>query len=453
MSFGQGLSGLYASTKNLDVIGNNIANSGTVGFKGSQAQFADVYAASLSGGGNSIGNGTRVASVAQQFNQGNITNTNNPLDVAISGNGMFVMSHNGATSYTRNGQFQLDKNGVIVSNTGLHLQGYPADKSGTVGVAVSDLKIDMSDQTPTVTSGMGITANFDSRKAAPTIVFPGSAAPPALDAVAPATVPPSYKPPDPASYNDSTSMTIYDSLGNSHIASFYFIKDPATPNTWKVNMIVDNGQNTAIPGEVFDMGALAFDESGKLIASNTGGGTTTAALNPLDPLGTLSVPSSGTGIDWDPLLGITQPQTLKMNFSGVTQFGSKYGVTALNQNGNASGSLSGFHIDGQGVIQGRYTNGATKNLGQVAMANFANLQGLQPIGNNQWLQTPESGAVIVGKPGSGNFGELQSSATEDSNVDLTQELVGMISAQRTYQANAQTIKTQDQVMQTLVNLR
>lgn len=463
MSFGQGLSGLNASSKNLDVIGNNIANSATVGFKGSQAQFADIYAASLSGAGsNAIGIGTKLAAVAQQFNQGNVTTTNNPLDVAINGNGMFSMSNNGMVSYTRNGQFQLDKNGVIVGNTGLHLQGYPADKAGVVSPVVGDLKIDMSDKSPTPTSSIGINANLDSRKTTPVTPFQGNAAgPAALTAVVPATVPPSYIPPDPQSYNESTSISIYDSLGNAHVASIYFSKQAAPiANTWDVNMIIDNGQNTTTPGAVFNMGTLAFDESGNLIANNTSGGVTTASADPAGlpyPLGTLALT---TPIDWDssganggPALGVAQPQALKIDFGKATQFSGKYDVKALNQDGNASGSLSGFHIDPEGIIQGRYTNGATKTLGQVALTTFANLQGLQPIGNNQWLETPESGVHVTGKAGSGKFGVLQSSATEDSNVDLTQELVGMISAQRSYQANAQTIKTQDQVMQTIVNLR
>lgn len=458
MSFGQGLSGLNASSKNLDVIGNNIANSATVGFKGSQAQFADIYAASLSGAGsNAIGIGTKLATVAQQFNQGNITTTNNPLDVAVSGAGMFAMSNNGAISYTRNGQFQLDKSGNIVGNTGLHLQGYQADKAGVLSPVLSDLKINTADQAPTPTSKIGITANLDSREAVPKIApFPTT-----LTAVAPATVPPSYIPPDPQSYNQSTSISVYDSLGNAHVASLYFSKQAAPlANTWSVNMVIDNGQNTTAAGEVFNVGTLAFDESGKLVANNTSGGTTTASTDPAGvpyPLGTISLP---TGIDWDatgantgPALGVTQPQPMRLDFGNLTQFGSKYGVTALNQDGNTSGSLSGFHIDQEGIIQGRYTNGATRTLGQVALTTFANLQGLQPIGNNQWLETPESGVHVTGKPGSGSFGVLQSLATEDSNVDLTQELVGMISAQRSYQANAQTIKTQDQVMQTIVNLR
>lgn len=445
MSFGQGLSGLSTSSKNLDVIGNNIANSATVGFKGSQAQFADVYAASLSGAGaNNIGIGARLAAVAQQFTQGNVTTTSNPLDVAISGTGLFAMSNNGAVSYTRNGQFQLDKNGVIVGNTGFHLQGYQADKNGVITAEVGDLKIDTSDQSPAQTSKMGIaSANLDARKTAIPAATPFPAA---LTAVAPATTPATYIPPDPTLYNDSTSITIYDSLGGSHVASIYFSKDEAAVNTWNVNMIVDNGQNTATAGAVFSMGQLAFDTGGKLLSTNP-------AQAAGDPLGTLYVPSGNTGIDWDPAMGVGQPQILQLNFGNVSQYSNKFGVTESSQNGNASGRLSGFHVDPEGIIQGRYTNGATKNLGQVAMANFANLQGLQPIGNNQWVQTPESGAVIIGKPGSGNMGVLQSSATEDSNVDLTQELVGMITAQRAYQANAQTIKTQDQVMQTLVNLR
>jgi flagellar hook protein FlgE len=432
MSFQQGLSGLNASSKNLDVIGNNIANASTVGFKMSQAQFADVYAASLSGAGsNSIGIGTKLAAVAQQFTQGNISTTNNPLDVAINGTGLFRMSNNGAISYTRNGQFQMNRDGNIVGNTGLHLTGYQALADGTITGNLGDLKIDTADIDPNSTTRMDITANLDARKAAPITPMLATLAEPI-----PSTVPPTYVPPDPSMYNDSTSITIYDSLGNDHVATLYFAKDDVDANTWHTYMTVDGGYNTG--GTVFQMDDLVFDTNGRM----------TAPEGP--PLGMNSTPIqpwNGQTVDWNSTQGITH------YFGKITQFGNNFGATSFTQDGYAAGRLSGFNIDPEGFIQGRYTNGQTKTMGQIAVASFTNLQGLKPLGGNQWVESPESGQPVVGKPGSGSMGVLQSSAVEDSNTDLTQELVGMITAQRVYQANAQTIKTQDQVLQTLVNLR
>lgn len=433
MSFQQGLSGLNVSAKNLDVIGNNISNAATVGFKSSQAQFADVFAASLSGAGtNAIGIGSKLAAVAQQFTQGNISTTNNPLDVAINGAGLFRMSNNGAITYTRNGQFQLSKEGFIVGNTGLHATGYQV-KNGTLTGELGDLKIDTADLNPKVSTAMAITANLDSRKTTPTAPFAAT-----LTAVVPATTPPTYVPPDPSQYNDSTSITVYDTLGNNHVASLYFRKNNAVANTWDVKMVLDGGQFTG--GAVMDMGTVTFDNTGKLSAVSLQDAT--------QGLGkTTKVPAGWTSGDWD------QTQAISLDMSMLTQFGSNFGVTSLTQDGYASGRLAGFSIDPEGMIQGRYTNGKTKVMGQMAVASFTNNQGLKPVGNNQWVESPESGQPIVGKPGSGNMGVLQSASVEDSNVDLTQELVTMITAQRVYQANAQTIKTQDQVLQTLVNLR
>jgi flagellar hook protein FlgE len=444
MSFQQGLSGLSAASQSLDVIGNNVANSSTVGFKESQAQFADVYAASLSGAGsNSVGIGTKLAAVAQQFSKGNITVTNNPLDVAINGTGFFRMSNNGAITYTRNGQFQLDKNGNIVGNTGLIATGYLI-KQGVVTGQLGNITIDTGDLSPKITASMDMTANLDSRDTVPAITpFPAALT---VATAATPTTPAVYNPPDPTSYNDANPITIYDSLGNAHSAMVYFSKAAAPANTWNVNMTIDNGQNTATAGEVFNMGTMTFDSAGKLAS-------TVPPAAGSDALGTLYVPSANTGVDWDPALGVTSPQKMSVHLGSVTQYGSNFGVTSSTQDGYASGRLSGFSIDPQGMIQGRYTNGKTQVMGQMAVASFTNSQGLKPIGDNQWVESPESGSPIVGKPGSGTMGILQSSAVEESNVDLTQELVNMITAQRFYQANAQTIKTEDQIMQTLVNLR
>jgi flagellar hook protein FlgE len=413
MAFQQGLSGLNAAGKNLDAIGNNVANASTVGFKGSQAQFSDVYAASLSGAGaGQIGLGTKVGAVTQQFSQGNITATSNPLDIAINGGGFFRLDNGGAITYTRNGQFQQDKDGFLISANGYKVTGYSADSTGTiVATNPGPITISSADLTPTATgqspSKMGVKAalNLDSRASSPVTAV--------------------FNPMDPNTYNNSTSATIYDSLGNSHVMSLYFSKAPApaVAGTWNLNYNVDGSATST------SLGTLAFDSSGKL--------TTAMPLNPSITLAN----------------GAVTPQTFKLDFTGTSQYGSPFGVNSLSQDGFSSGRLNGFNVGNDGVIQGRYSNGQSRNLGQVVLANFINVQGLKPLGNNQWAESVESNAPLVGTPGSGRLGVLQSSSVEESNVDLTAELVNMITAQRVYQANAQSIKTQDAIMQTIVNLR
>lgn len=417
MGFQTALSGLNAATKNLDVIGNNVSNASTVGFKSSQAQFADVFAASLSGGGsNQIGIGTKLANVAQQFTQGNITVTNNPLDLAINGKGFFRLSQNGAISYSRNGQFQLDKDAYLVSSNGLHLTGYQADSSGAITGAVGDINISQDDLSPRSTANVTAAANLDANAAVPAKPWaePDPAASPSTSA-------------DPNSYNSSTSVTVYDSHGNAHVTTMYFIKTAA--NTWDVQMAVDGKGIPSAAGEA----TLKFTSAGVI--------DSTATTIPIS----VDIPIPATGA--------TTPLVVKFDFGSMTQFGSAFSVNTLSQDGYASGRLSGFGIGDDGTIQGRYTNGQTLTLGQIALANFSNPQGLQPLGDNQWSESPDSGSPLIGTPGTASLGALQSAAVEDSNVDLTQELVNMIVAQRAYQANAQTIKTQDQVLQTLVNLR
>lgn len=484
MGFEQGLSGLNAASKNLDVIGNNVANASTVGFKQSQAQFADIYANSLGGGGSSIaaGIGVQVAAVAQQFTQGNITTTNNSLDMAISGSGFFRMSNNGSITYSRNGQFQLDKNGFIVDNQGKDLTGYQPNAAGVI-VATTPGPIQISTAnllpkaTTAVTAGLNLNANA--------VIIPAA---------------PAFDPNNSATFDNSTSATIYDSLGGSHIASLYFAKTSA--NTWNTYLTVDGAMvppGGATPGLLTPMtfntnGTLAtpaaavtsasFTPSSAAIAlagsslnatgttatvpstaglvagaTVTGGGfpvgtTITAITGP----NTFTTSAAGTFNASGVTLNVTNPpsaapQTLSFNFGSNTQFGTAFGVNSLSQDGYTSGQMTGFSTGSDGMVTGRYSNGQTRTLGQVVLANFSNAQGLQSLGNNQWAETSTSGNPLVGTPGSASLGVLQTSATEDSNVDLTAELVNMITAQRAYQANAQTIKTQDQIMQTIVNLR
>lgn len=403
MSFQQGLSGLNAAAKNLDVIGNNIANSNTVGFKGSEAQFADVFASSAGGASSaSIGIGTSVSAVRQTFGQGNISITSNPLDIAINGGGFYRLDTSGSISYSRNGQFSLDKNGYIVNASGQNLTGYPANSKGSVTTAAPvKLQVSAADLVPSASTAATAGVNLDSRSTA--LASAG------------------FNATDPSTYQGATSMSVYDSLGNSHILSLYFVKTAV--NTWDTFAANDGTQIGAGP-----VGALAFNANGTLTSGSP------VAL-------TLPVSSGAANI------------SLSLDLAGTTQFGSAFGVNTLNQDGYTAGKITGYAVGADGVVQGRYSNGQMRAQGQVALSAFTNPQGLRSLGGNQWGESSDSGPALTGAPNTGNLGVLQSGALEDSNIDLTAELVDMITAQRVYQANAQTIKTQDSVLQTLVNLR
>jgi flagellar hook protein FlgE len=412
MGFQSGLSGLNAAAKNIDILGNNVANSNTVGFKGSRAVFADVFASSVAGSGTSaIGIGVKVAQVQQQFAQGNISVTNNPLDLAINGRGFFRLDADGPISYSRNGQFHQDAQGYIVNTDNQKVTGYPVDAgSNIVASAPVPLRLSTSDISPRETSEVEATVNLDSRSA---------------------VIGAAFSPTNASTYTNATSTAVYDSLGNSHSLTLYFIKT-ATAGQWNVQATVDGGATTTV---------------------DFGGGAGVPAVLNFNNAGVMTTVMPLTGIELTVGGGAATPLTTTLSFAGSTQFGSEYGVTALAQNGYTSGRLTGFNVAEDGVVQGRYSNGEVNNLGQIVLVTFANMEGLRLIGDNQWQETTDSGVPVVGTPLTGSLGSLQSASVEDSNVDLTQELVSMITAQRVYQANAQTIKTQDQTMQTLLNLR
>jgi len=393
MSFQQGLSGLDASSAALDVIGNNVANASTVGFKSGSAHFADLYAASLGiVGASQVGIGVDVAAIQQQFTQGNVTTTNNPLDLAINGGGFFRVSHAGATSYTRNGQFHLDNQGYVINDQNLRLTGYTAT-DGVISSNLGELQLSTSQIEPVATRTIDGNLNLDARLA----------------------VGESY----------STALPVFDSLGDSHILTTSYLRQTLSPSTWLVTATLDN----ATPAGSQSFGTLSFNSSGQLE----------------DPK-TLSGPS------WTPANGAAALAP-SIDFDGTTQYGSESAVNSLKQNGYTTGSLVGIDVGSDGILNGRYSNGQPQKLGQVVLATFANPNGLLNLGNNQWSLSSVSGPELLAAPGTGGRGVIQSSAVEDSNVDLTNELVDMITAQRNYQANAQTIKTQDAIMQTLLNLR
>jgi flagellar hook protein FlgE len=420
MSFQQGLSGLNATSKSLEVIGNNIANANTFGSKSARAEFADVYAAALNGGGASqVGIGVQLAKVAQQFTQGNITTTENSLDLAINGSGFFQVRAGNTTVYTRNGQFKVDRDGFIVNNQGQQLMGYPADGTGVIqpGQATA-MQLPSAGINPNATSAMQIEMNLDSR-AATTVPASGS-----IDFS------------DPRTYNNATSLTVYDAKGQDVAMTYYFQK--SANDTWNVYATANGTSvNVDASGNPLPVTTLDFPSSG---------GAPTSPTTPV-AVDITAATTNAAGAQ------IVVPLNMTMDFSGATQYGATFGVTDLKQDGYAPGQLSGISIEDNGIVMARYSNGQSKPAGQVELASFRNPQGLQSLGGNAWASSYASGNPILGTPSQGNMGVLQSGALEESNVDLTAELVNMITAQRIYQANAQTIKTEDQIMQTLVNLR
>jgi flagellar hook protein FlgE len=536
MSFQQGLSGLNAAAKSLDVTGNNIANSATVGFKTAKAHFSDVYAASLTGADSaSVGIGTEMSAIQQEFSQGNISTSNNPLDIAISGSGFFRMVDDGNVTYSRAGQFHLDNQGFIVDDKLRNLTGYKVDALGKIlKTSPESLQLSSSSQQPIATgasaSELGVKAsvNLDSRMPVKDIVFDMK---------------------DPDSYNFTTATTIYDSLGNAHTLSMFARREDvvgaspiatqnaldatdaavlataaaaalprgteaeiAASDTAIAKAAVDTAAavtatadaanvaaaavvsaaaeaalaaaKAAVPQDPVaiaaaeqavidaDQAAAVFGSQWSIYTSVDGTAVSNVAGNP----GLLTFNASGNlikrdepnlengnlnlSIDLNKVmtgLGLknlaTSPQEFALNFVGSTQYGATSGTNSMLQDGYTSGRLTGVSVSSDGIIRGSYSNGQGKDLGQLALAGFTNMTGLASLGGNQWAETTASGAAQVGPPNTGVLGVLQSAAVEESNVDLTAELVSMITQQRNYQANAQSIKTQDQVTQTIVNLR
>jgi flagellar hook protein FlgE len=405
MSFNIALTGLTAANQALSVTSNNLANVGTTGFKGSRTEFGDLFASTELGvSSTAVGNGTNVTEVAQQFSQGNIETTGNNLDMAISGNGFFTLSSGGAISYTRDGEFQLDANGNVVTASGANLQVYPPNPQGGFNTgALQNLSVNTNESAPNATTSASIIANLSADASPPTTA--------------------TFSPTDPTSYTNATSFTTYDSLGAAHNTSIYFTKS-ATANTYTAQLYVDNNA-------VGTAQTLTFNSSGAL----------TAPAN-----GQVAFP------EYTPSTGAA-PMVMTFDFGKTTQYGGTFGVTSTNQNGYTTGKLTGISIDNTGVIQARFTNGNSVNLGQIALANFPNSQGLQQLGDATWAQTNASGQPVMGVGNNSGFGTVESGSLEESNVDTTSALVDMIQAQRDFQANAQMIQTDDQITQTIISIR
>lgn len=636
MAFNTGLSGLRAASVDLDVTGNNIANASTVGFKGSKAQFGDLYASGfLSSGTNPVGDGVRVQDVKQSFGQGNISFTDNGLDMAINGDGFFILNNGGEIRYSRAGQFGIDKDGFVTNNQNMRVQGYTADADGNLSGIRGDLQVETDNLAPRRTTNLRSDLNLDSRESvlenrirdlgedlnvadldgdafqieysdgttsqlinigtgkpanevaellgsqkgvnasartrfdlseqfdmtqlandlsdpdfeltislngSDNVTFRGSDGITDLDSLAAAingselntlraevsdsgddiqitdsrgfSVDMSYttgamgnqsftaaergnlfvtterevtgiltdgagtgafqaaydagetritnefNPLDQRTYNHATSTTIYDSLGNSHELTQFFVKEPSPGNgvgqsEWSIYMQIDGEMVAGTDETPF---TARFNQDGDLQSVN-GDPNGEIVIDDWVPKDENGIPN---GADGPPAAGeevvtpIPEPPTTSafvVDLGSTTQYGSAFGVNDQNQNGYTTGRLSGLDVSDQGVLFARYTNGQSQELGQVALAAFNNTDGLSPVGDTTWVETFESGQPIIGAPDTGTLGSIKASSVEDSNVDLSAELVNLIIAQRNYQANAKTIETSDAVTQTVINLR
>ncbi|MFC4764354.1 flagellar hook protein FlgE [Dyella koreensis] len=405
MAFNIALSGLKAASSDLEVTANNIANTSTTGFKGSRAEFAELYSvAGKNLSSTQIGSGVRLTNVAQQFTAGNIENTNNSLDFAISGDGFFTLKDGKGLSYTRAGAFRQDANGYVVNSAGQNLQVFPPNAAGGFdNSTLADLRLITSQNAAKATNNVQLALNL-----------PSNATPPAK----------AFSPTDATSFNQSTPFTAYDSLGATHNGTVYFVRNAAA-NTWDAHLYIDGTDTGAVQ-------QLSFNSSGAL-ATPAGGKLTFPAIT--------ANPGSN-------------PLQINLDVTKATQFGNNYAVTSISQDGYPTGTLSSIDVSSDGIVQAKYSNGQSQALGQLALANFANQQGLRQLDNTNWAASFDSGTAVMGAGGNGTFGNVQSGALEASNTsDLTAQLVNMIKAQRNYQANAQVISTDDKLTQTIINIR
>ena len=404
MPFKSAISGLKAAQSDLNVIGNNVANAATSGFKRSRTEFQDVFAVSSAGAAaNAVGRGVEVGRVSQEFSQGNITFTNSALDLAISGEGFFITSDGGERVYTREGAFGVDRDGFVVNASGNRLQAFGADALGNISGSLGDLQLSQANSAPQASTGVTFGANFDANDTPPAVAV--------------------FDPLNSNSFNETSALNVFDSQGGSHLLQMYFVRDAAV-NTWNVHTYV-NGAAVSGPDN------LVFDNAGLLATPATG---------------QIALPA------FTPAAGVN-PMNVTLSMSNSTMFGSPFGVNQLTQDGFSTGRLAGIDIDSDGVVLARYTNGQSNVQGQVALADFANSQGLRPVGANGWTESFAAGEVLEGRPGSASLGLIQGGALEDSNVDLSAELVSLIIAQRNFQANTEVISTADTVTQSVINIR
>ena len=416
-SLNTGVSGLNATGQELSVIGNNISNVNTIGYKGSSISFGDVLDQTISGlsGSSQLGLGVAVNSVTPQLTQGSLETTSNPLDVAINGQGFFMVKNNNVTNYTRDGEFQTNQSGDIVTSSGAILQGYLADATGAISGQIGNIQLQGSTSLPQASSTAALSVNLPP-------LATGAAVPAWLTTWEGTTTPPAS-----GTYNNMTSFTAYDSQGNAHQVDAYFVNtSTAAATTWQVNYVYEDAN-----GDYQSAGAgqnLAFDTSGNL--------TTSPATAPL-------------ALNW---ANGTAAGAVSIDLTGTTQVAGSFAVNSVNQNGYAPGSLQSVQIGTNGLVTGTYSNGQTKNIAQLCLAQFSAPTQLTSIGNNMFAQSGSSGQPIVGAPQTAGFGSTLSSSLEQSNVDISQEFTNMIAAQSAFEANSKVITTTDTLLNNLMQM-
>jgi len=435
-------SGINATSRALSEIGNNIANAQTIGYKSRTVSFGDLFGATIGGGGTSTalveGRGVRVLGIDPSFTQGSLQTTSNALDLAIDGDGFFqVNDASGNTFFSRAGQFNIDSGGNIVNPAGLRLQGFQVDPSGNILGTIGDMVLTTTQQIGTATTQVDMSGNLDASN-------------PVVSAFTTAQL--LADPSNPAISQFSTGVRIFDSLGVGHDLTVYFSK--TANNTYQYNAVANASEVTVTAGNSNSTTGNALVASGTL-------GFTTGGL--LDTESAATYFNSGaSGITFNN--GSTTPQATVFDFGtsittdsgtgtdGMLQQGANSVLLTLSQDGFSNGTLTGTSIGTDGTVTGRFSNGTTKSLGQVALTRFVNPDGLQPIGQNVFIQSGDSGTPLQGAPGSGSFGKVSASTLETSNVDLGEELVNMITMQRGFQANSRIITTANTLLGDLVNL-
>ncbi|MDD1793559.1 flagellar hook protein FlgE [Enterovibrio makurazakiensis] len=397
MSINIGLSGLRATSDQINAISHNISNVGTIGYKASRTEFQDVYAPQF--GGGEMG-GVETSAIRQSFTSGATTATGRNSDLAINGEGFFMVQNNGQQMYSRNGVFNLDADGYLVTSDGYRLQGFGVSQTGDIqNGSLTDLQISTADMAAKVTSKVSLGVNLD----AGATVVDTTATP--------------FDKDDPSSFTFSATTTVFDSLGGEHEVTQYYVK--TDDNKWTTHYLVDGD---AAPTESAN---LEFDANGEL-------------TKPTEPVSLTFTPSNGSA-----------EMTLKMDVADFTQFGSEFSINENKQDGYAPGKLAGWYFDQDGSVFARYSNGKTQVQGQLVLARFANQEGLQQAGGTRWTESFSSGSALYGQPGTGQFGALRTGMYEGSNVDLTGEMVSLMSAQSNYQANAKTIQANQEMVQIL----
>ncbi|MBH3340346.1 flagellar basal body protein FlgE [Pseudomonas mendocina] len=391
MSFNIAMTGLSAVNEQLNTISHNIANAGTTGFKSSRTEFGSIYA-------DSQAMGVEVLATTQSISQGgSLVTTGRSLDLAISGGGFFVTrGGNGDVSYTRAGVFGADKDNNIVNAAGQTLQGYPVDAAGNLQVgAMGDLQLQNANLPARATDSLAFVMNLDSNQTVP------------------ATAP--FDPADVNTYNSTYTTKVFDSQGKEHTLTQYFVK--TGDNSWEAHYYA-GGAAVGAPQ------TLTFGTNGTLTA----------------PAGPVNVGFALPGVD---------PMAIAIDYSNSSQYGSDFVVTTNRASGYAAGEQTGLSVEKDGMVYANYSNGQRMLQGQVALATFANAGGLKNISGTAWVETADSGAALIGVPGVGPFGALVAGSLENSNVDLTQQLVGLMEGQRNYQANTKVLTTNKELTQVL----